>query len=70
MNVIAIVVAAVIALIALLAVIPRVRRVVRDSVAPALIESVNSLRVLADDPAKMVVLIVGAVLTTGPAGSS
>lgn len=62
LDVIAIAVAVVIALIGVAVTIPRVRRVLRDTVIPALRESVASLRQLASNPVKMVVLVLGAVL--------
>ncbi len=62
LEVVAIVVAGLIAILAGAAAVPLVRTFVRTTVVPAVRDSVASLRDLAGNPAKMVVLFIGTVL--------
>ncbi len=60
-----IVVAVALALLVVVVATPRVRATVRDSILPAVRASVSSLRELAADPAKVLMLLVGALVLQG-----
>ena len=62
LGTVGIVVAIVLAVVGIAAATPRVRDLVRRSVIPAVKESLGSLRELAENPARMLTLFVGALL--------
>jgi undecaprenyl-diphosphatase len=62
LQTIAIVVAILLTVVAAVAAVPRVRQVVRETVLPAVRDSVASLQELASSPAKMLTLFLGSLL--------